>query len=93
MYQYLPCDDYCIRMKLLGKCGSGNEEEKQDKAMQLYLQACEDKKVRNTYVHGHWLIGVFRGTEERVGDREEHRSGFKRRKPSTTRLTKQRHRI
>eukprot|EP00969_Alexandrium_andersonii_P016619 728217-Alexandrium_andersonii.AAC.1 len=48
--------------------------------MALYKQAVLDKHVRKRKHGDQWLIGIFKGFEERVGHRKERSSMYKRQK-------------
>lgn len=79
-WHYITAEDFCIRQKLLGRCGNGTAEEQQLAAMDLYQQAVLDKHVRKRKFGDQWLVGIFRGFEERTGVRKARTSEFKRHK-------------
>jgi hypothetical protein len=80
VYKWLPCDDWIIRQKMLGKCGGGTPEQQYSKGLDLYKEAVLDKTVAKKFEHGQWLIGIYGGLEERVGSFSEVNQQWKRRK-------------
>ena len=67
VYRWLPCDDWTIRQKTLGKCGDGTAEQQYVKGIDLFKAAVLDKTVAKKFEHGQWLIGVYSGLVEKVG--------------------------
>ena len=80
VWNYIPMDDWIIRQKLLGKLGTGTDEDQYSNGVKLFESAIMNKDTAKKFVNNSWLIGVWAGVQERVGERAERRVSNKRQK-------------
>lgn len=77
-YEYLTEEQWVIREKLLGNCGSGTDEQKRDAALASFKAAIMDKGRKTKKYQGVWLVGVFAGITERLSTESSRFHGMKR---------------
>ena len=66
LYDFLTLEDWVIREKLPGRCGSGAPAEQFNIGKRTFEAKVLDKKDRCKWAEGQWLVGVFKGVRERV---------------------------
>ena len=80
LYNYLPMDDWILRVMSLGKCGEGSLKEKIEVGKKLYTEAVTDKTMAKKWAGDQWCIGVFGGVQDAVGSEQREQQKWKRRK-------------
>lgn len=80
MYHFLPLDEWIIRERQLGNTGTGTIDEQRARAVASFQEKILDRNVKKKRIGDSWLVGVFKGVEERAGSETRRTQAFKRAK-------------
>ncbi|CAK0901626.1 unnamed protein product, partial [Prorocentrum cordatum] len=77
-------DEWIIRERQLGNCGNGSVEEQKKIAIKSFEEKVQDKDAPKKRRGRDWLIGIFKGVEDRLGRFQTSENSWKRQKTVET---------